>query len=378
MRCLVIALAVASTAASADLDAIVATQRKLIAARDPNKLPRDEVPLEEVALAKRQLLSWAESRLRSFGGNVEPGDLTSTLTNELNRAIEPPTSDDMDLLGDLTVSFSRPEGESTWLQMNTDVGLQCGADRSVYLYEWRRERWNRRFALEATDYRRDRHGPEGSVKLQISPPDPSGARLVLATGTPPFCMSVWHTLYIRLFRIDNAQALLVEQTPTANLGQDDSPYSRLEPHGALIEFWGWSIDSDILIRKHVRRYKVDHDRAERIEPIAFSARDFVDEWLTRPWAEIAPWSDPQLAERHKSLHKDSVSGVFGALKRCAKPGEWQVPVDLGARTVYFSVLERARYRFTMLRISEEPRPDCSEPDETPNAEWPPTLFPKNR
>jgi hypothetical protein len=376
MKPLVMALAFASAAFGADLDAIVAIQQKLLAARNSDKLPRDEVPLEEVAAAKGQLSSWAESRLQSFDRTVEPSDLTKTLTNELNGAIKQAPPDNLDRLGDFAVSFSRPRGEATWLQMNTDVGIPCGADRSVYLYEWNNDRWKRRFALEASDYRRSRYGPENFVDLQVSASDASGARLVLTAGSPPACMSVWHTLYIRLFRIDKAQTLLLEETPLANQGGDPSYAARLEPTGALIEFFGSSIDSLMLIRKHVLHYQLNHGAVERTEPIALTVRDFVEEWLTRPWTEIANWSDPRLAEWHAKLHKDNVFGEFDTAKRCARPGEWQISIDFDDRATYFSLLEQPVYHYTMLNISYDPRPDCLGRDELRNLATP-TLFPKN-
>jgi hypothetical protein len=101
----------------------------------------------------------------------------------LDDAIRPASHvDDLDRQGDFDLDFSRPEGEPTWLRLNTGVGIPCGFDQSVYLYEWHDNRWNRRFALEASDYRSTDYGPQDSVELQISGADPSGARLVLATA----------------------------------------------------------------------------------------------------------------------------------------------------------------------------------------------------
>jgi hypothetical protein len=364
VRCLV-ALVLAASAYAADLNEIRATQQRLVAARNSDKPPRDEVPLEDVALGKRQLLSWAESRLQTFGRNADPVVLTKALSKELQDGIEPRSGDSLDRLGDLDVAFSRPGGEPVWLQMSTDVGIPCGADRSIYLYEWRGDRWNRRFALEANEGSRANYGPQNFVEIQISPVDARGARLILATGYPPACMSVWQTLYIRLFRVGATQTLLLEQTPTANQGEDYS--ARLEPNGALVKFDGFGIDASYLIRPHVLHYQLDHGKVQRIEPIALSPRDFVEEWLTRPWNEISVWSEPQLAEWHKKLHKDPVSGVYDAVRGCRNPGQWQISIDFDDKTTsYFSVLDRGDSRFKMLRVSERPRTDCSGRNELEN------------
>jgi len=242
-------------ALAGDLDEIRVTQQKLIAARDPNKLPRDEVPLDSVHLVKRQLSQWLESRLAHVGREATPEYLTRVIGGELKKEILPsPHGDDQDLLGELDLAFTRPKGAPAWLQLNTDVGIQCGVDRSLYLYEWSDGRWKRRFTMEADDRQRDAYDPQQSVELQVSQPDRNGARLALATGWPPACMSVWHTLYIRLFRIGPSQEPLLEESPLANVGRDPPYSARLEPNGMQIEFYGSSIDSGILIRPHILHY----------------------------------------------------------------------------------------------------------------------------
>ena len=357
------------------LDEIRATQQKLIAARGSGKSLRNEVPLEAVALVKRQLLSWLESRLPAFGHYSEIENLTSVLSGELHAALMP-TQDDQDHLGQIDVSFSHPEGEPDWLQMSTDIGIPCGADQSVYLYEWRNGGWDRRFVLEADAGEWDKYGPQNFVELQVSPNHANGTRLVLTTGWPPACISLWHTLSTKLFRVDAAQTLLVDHAEEANQGED--VFARLEPSGALIEFGGSSMDTDILIRPHVLHYSVGQNGAERIEPIALSAQDFVEEWLTRPWAEMAEWSEPPLAEWHGKLHKDHVSGEYQAAIRCTPSGDTEVATIVDEEMLYFSVAERGHYQFRMSGVSRNPRLDCSGPDELLRlGDSRPTLFPKN-
>ena len=364
MRALLLALALLVNARGADLDNLRATQLRLIAARNNDKLPRDEVPLEVVAIAKHQLLAWAESKLQSFGRDVEPAVLTAVFSRQLQDGLAPRSDDDLDHLGVLDIAFSRAGGEPTWLQMNTDVGIPCGADRSAYLYEWRDNRWNRRFVLEANGDSRTDYDPQNFIELQVSSADSRGVRRVLETGYPPACMSVWHTLYIKLFRIDTKQTLLLEQSPLSNIGEAYS--ARLEPGGIMVKFAGSSIDSAYLIRPHVLRYNLDHDRAQRIEPIALSPRDFVEEWLTRPWSEISAWSERQVVQWHKKFHKDNLFGSFDAVQRCTKPGERQISINFEDKTAYFSVLDHGDNRFRMLQVRERPRLDCSGRNELEN------------
>ncbi len=53
-------------------------------------------------------------------------------------------------LGDINgVQLSRPEGDKTWLLMTTWVWREpCASNASIYLYEWQRDGWTRRFELE--------------------------------------------------------------------------------------------------------------------------------------------------------------------------------------------------------------------------------------
>ena len=198
---------------------------------------------------------------------------------------------------------------------------------------------------------------------------------MLTTGWPPACMSLGHSLYIGLFRVDASQTLLWEAAPLANTGEDPA-HSRLKPGGALVEFSGASIDSSIFIRKYVLHYAVEGAKVRRIEPIALSARDFVDEWLRNSWAAMEPWSNPSLAAWHKRLHKDSVSGEFSAVRRCVGSGDWQVAIDIKETTYYFFVNDRGGYRFRMSGAGEKPRPDCTGPNEARGlGDSQPTLFP---
>lgn len=348
----------------ADLKELRDTQDKLIAARDSNKLPRDETPLAVVALAKQQLLEWAESRLETFPSDADPNEITKQFSGELHRATKPVSRDDLDQLGALDISFSRPQGAPKWIQMSTDIGIQCGYDRSVYLFEWRDKRWNRRFTFETDDYSQTEYNPQQEFELEISSPDTRGARLVFVTGLPPACMSVWHTLYIRLYRIGASQKLLLNEAPLANLGQDGPAYTaHLEKNGIRIAYFGRSIDSGLLIRKHVLRYALEGGEVRRLDPIAYSPRDFVDEWLTRSWNEVSDRSEPRITEWHRRLHKEFVNGDFEAIQACTKRGELQVSINIDEKAYYFFVQERGQDRFRMTEISGKPREDCSGPNE---------------
>ena len=97
---------------------------------------------------------------------------------------------------------------------------------------------------------------------------------------------------------------------------------------ALIEFTQGSVDSGIHNREAVRHYLIAGDEVRRVDPVALGPRDFVEEWLTRPWSESAVWSATDLQTRHQKLHGDFVSGEFlSPTLQCQTPDLWQVAFE---------------------------------------------------
>src|SRR6185312_12800072 len=71
----------------------------------------------------------------------------------------------------------------------------------------------------------------------------------------------------------------------------------------LIEFTEASIDAGVHNREAVRHFLINGDQVRRVDPVALSPRDFVDEWLTRDWKESARWSaSPALRRWQGRLH----------------------------------------------------------------------------
>jgi len=91
---------------------------------------------------------------------------------------------------------------------------------------------------------------------------------------------------------------------------DYTPEKTYKPRSIdSVYVWAGSIDSGRLVREVVRNYSIRGDHIQRVDPVALSPRDFVDEWLVRPWTESAAWSGAAgLEEWHKKLHADWVAG----------------------------------------------------------------------
>jgi hypothetical protein len=120
----------------------------------------------------------------------------------------------------------------------------------------------------------------------------------------------------------------------------------------------------------------------RVDPVALSPRDFVDEWLTRAWNESAAWSaSPALQQWHRKLHADFVAGDFvDPTMHCQTPDLWQVTLEPhdakknfeAEPDVSFLVRWRPPYHFTMLGVSDRPWLRCTQADREAD-EWR-TLF----
>jgi hypothetical protein len=151
----------------------------------------------------------------------------------------------------------------------------------------------------------------------------------------------------------------------------------LQPEQLVIELEDMGLEAG-MTRRHIVRYKLGANNVERIDPVAFSPSDFVQEWLTHPWEEME-WRSleanrPLLKQWHATI-PDSNGVIFGEpgqLAKCSEsPGYWQFNASLQFKgpkreedeTVYFLVQERGRHLFTMVNISQNSFKGCPEPDQ---------------
>jgi hypothetical protein len=267
------------------------------------------------ASAKRELVDWAEAQPWRMDRAADPARIPT------RKGVE----------------FSRPDGEPAWIQLTTRVDVACGEDTSAYLYEWSGDHWAQRFALEPGS-------PVDSLRIQAS------NTLVLATGWEPACTSIWHPFFVGLYQIGAGQKTVLEGTENGN--PDGETVARLEPNGMRVEFTGASIDPTLGLRRHVLHYAIDASGAHRVDPLALSAQDFVDEWISSSWSDAVAWSDLALKTIHDQLPK---RGQMGTVARCADYASvWQVAVALNQSWRYFRVSEQGEHRYRMVAVSEKP------------------------
>ena len=283
-----------------------------------------------------------------------------------------------------------------YLLLETSVGIGCGYDESTYVYEWRNKRWQLILASETDDYRENHYEPQEFIAVEVSPANVAWNEptrrppLILTLGFSPWCSSNWQALYARLWRASPttvAPKALLDISPALFMG-DEPAAGSIAPHDVLIQFEGNSVDGDVLVRTHLLHFGIDDsDRLGRLAPVALNPRDFVDEWLTRPWTESESWTDAGSQAAVQSWYRRFHAGdndIFGefddAPTRCrANPTLWQVGFTNQAGpkhpevSAYFLVRWMAPYRFTLVKIQATKFSGCDIKDAMPDN--PSTLFP---
>ncbi len=158
---------------------------------------------------------------------------------------------------------------------------------------------------------------------------------------------------------------------------DDDPFV-LKPDELIIEFLDQSVDGGVHNRTHILRYNFA-DGVKRLEPVAFQAQDFAEEWLTRPWSEMLSMSAPATQKWHGKLYADLVMGEYSNVVPCAaKPDRWSIGLeisDIGEKKlpkpidVFLLVRDLGNYRFEMEAVSDSAFEGC--PGEgSPSSEHP--------
>ena len=155
----------------------------------------------------------------------------------------------------------------------------------------------------------------------------------------------------------------------------------------LVEFHLASLDGGLQNRAAVRHYRINGEKVKRIDPLALSPRDFVEESMTSDWKEVALWSEDQARVAMRAIHqkqaKKYAEFVYPTMHCPSTPDLWQVGLDFNPHfntppspeTIYFLVRWRPPFRFSMVNVSNHPWPGCTEKD--PSADEDRTLFPEN-
>jgi hypothetical protein len=241
----------------------------------------------------------------------------------------------------------------------TDLSIPCGEDTSLFLFRHDADGWHLVLDREKNDYA-EVSGAAGSFEFRVSPPDEHGSRLVAAADIAPWCTSNWHSLRWDLFRINPGwrDPEAVAAGTESIYVQDDIDMS-VTPDTFSLNYVGSSIDMGRVMRDYHRHYRITAgNRLERIEPIAGSPFEFVEEWLLTQYGT----DDGPLGEFHHAAH--------------CSDGLWQVelwiddPDDPDSYDVMYFVVAEENGRYRMVSAGDSSREDCKYDDpeeEVPHA-----------
>jgi hypothetical protein len=298
--------------------------------------------------AKHDLRELAQEVLKSQPGNGPV--IAPAVRNAIVAALE---AEGIEVGGESTteqygqvasIDVIAPEGHSDLLAVVIELTIPCGSDAALFIFRndvgrvlqpvgtGQRTRptsadsaWRLVYEREEDDYE-SIAGALGSFNWKVSPPDAEGRFLVVTSSISPWCSSAWHRLRYQVDRVEPRRnepvaidrGELTSHEWDVELGATADSYS--------IQFNGSSFDPGILVRTYELHYVVDGDRPVRVDPIAGSPRDFVEEVLSMPRETAARWIDVDPDVVAESLPDDDGFNEFGETVHC-DDDVWEVRVD---------------------------------------------------
>ena len=339
------------------LEALRTTLVALRPLQDKHPDTRDATPI--LTVAKHQLRDWIESRLARFS----PSDNERALLAGLHEGVRDAKLFCEDECNPSYLGFLddvQIHREQEFLVVQTSVGIRCGYDESAYLYTWSGSAWKRFFTVEQDVYTKQRYLPQTIHSVQVSEPDASGSRVVLALGSRPGCASGFEPVYYRVWRIGKAgtSQLLLDESKFANVGEEPPIHGSLTSTEVSVKFvlggteWGFPW-------RATRHYSIDGQRVVQTGPTVVTPRDFVEEWLDAPLIKKA---SPGLDAWQRKLHRANGAGDFpDPPLHCPGSADlWQISTRLTRDPLktLFLVRWKEPYEFQMVQVSQESQSLC--------------------
>ena len=321
---------------------------------------------------KDRMRDFVRTMMACAPSSVEPAALAAAMeqrggVSEGTTGDAVPPSDDRH--GSLVAfEVSRVEAHPDMLAVVATLRIKCGSDSMLILYRRTPSGWREAMVRRAEPYREVKGG-WGDLRFAVSPADSTGNWFVVTASTTRLVYLCLQGMPYEPARPGAAPAgpsgYSVKNT-NIYLGNDGDLSLRAEQGAVEIRHEGASLDPDILIRRHVRRYEVAGNTVRRVPPVAESVRDFVDEWIVSPWTEAKDWSgpDPELARLHARIHPDHYRQLdeFASIRAC---GGGLTQVEIGADegpSWFFLVRDRRESPWIMERVGRRAAAGCSGPN----------------
>jgi len=246
--------------------------------------------------------------------------------------------------------------------------IECGMDSVLALFAPENNSWRRVLQWTSKPYKTVA-GAFWAFDYGVSPPDESGQWYVVTKSIAPWCSSTWSTILYSVLRpVPDSVKPKVSFAGSDFMwwGSDDEGRLVVEVNKFDLRFHAASIDGGVHNRVWIRDFSVSGDTVRRIQPVAVSPRDFVDEWIVSPWKDASKWSARTESEglREKHEHTRKSVGEYNSVRKCSdRPDHYQVALqgDDGRQLVYFQVIG-SHAGYTMEAVGESPNAHCSGPD----------------
>ncbi len=267
----------------------------------------------------------------------------------------------------VTFEVSVPSKVRNLVAIKTSFNISCGEDALLVVFEAIDRHWVPVIVWRSPSYVSIGEAFEG-LSYAVSPTGADGRWYVLVSSAPAWCTSCWSS---RRFAVLKPAPGTSRSEPkfsdAASYYRCESPLTvQAKPTRFELRLDGSSLDSDTLMRTHVLAYQFDGDTVRRIPPVAESAKDFVDEWVTSPWAEAERWSSAARRSQLKAAHDtltERLKTMSVHLRRNAKASTRSTDIvelrevdsdsDTTPHTWRFEVT-RARGTFLLQKITESP------------------------
>ncbi len=349
-------------------------------------------PLQaQIRAFKESLTALTDTALQCAPEDANPKMIETTLAKLLdankpviNEVYDPKKPPQLDRIygGEIDVKASAPANSPQVLLVRISFGIECGDDAMLLAYEFRHGRWQQTLRWQSGDYDRISGAFGDFFSYQVVPQKDPGSWLIAVAHGHPWCTSRWSGFDLDLIRpsIENAPQQVVFHQK-AGYVRDTDPIMKVVPAGFQLRLETGSMDTTVMTRSVIYRYRVSGRRVVRVQPIALNGRDFVDEWLQSPWNESKGWSEPsELIELESVKRKIEIlrnpdpnakewpNLTYGRVRSCSdSPSHFQVELDLEwlvnqqtrpDKPTYFQIQE-GKNSFTMLSASGNPDPHCT-------------------
>ncbi|KAG8149898.1 hypothetical protein [Burkholderia catarinensis] len=332
-------------------------------------------PLRDALRAYKQaLVSAIDARLACSDEHVDPAALKRTLAAALGVPAPSirsaaPKSGESAFGRNPDVDVERSDTSRPRLFVRAGFDIACGDDNLLTAYAWENGNWRRVLRWQADDYKDIGGAYGGGFWFSALP----GGQVAVVHGTP-WCSSRWSRFAADVVAPANGPAAqrTLFHTEHGYVIDDDAIRFKARPDGFELRTTVGSIDSEVMTRPGIFRYRVDGDTVQRVQPVAVNGRDFVDEWLKVDDALAREWSEPAAAaaalKARQAFNAESkapdIGFAYGPVRGCADSKDrFQVELDLTGKsgeTVArrYALIRQERNGFTMLGLRNAAEPAC--------------------